>query len=188
MFSAYLQLGFHHIANLNAYDHLVFILAMASGYSFSDWKKLGILVTAFTVGHSLTLALATLGWVQPDTKVVEFLIPVTILITAIYSLLVKKTKGSRMLYFSVLFFGLIHGLGFSNFLRQTLSEEQSLVVPLLSFNIGLELGQLLILIIFLLTGLLFTRLFKFPDKDWHTYICGIASGVSIVLMITTKFW
>lgn len=188
MFNAYLQLGFHHIANFNAYDHMVFVLAMSAGYTFSDWKKLAILVTAFTLGHSLTLAFATLGILSVDSALVEFLIPVTIFLTSLYVLLVKRNRGEKLVYVAVLFFGLIHGLGFSNFLRQTLSSEESLFEPLFAFNIGLEIGQLLILATFLLVSLLVTRLFKFPAKDWHNYICGIASGISIVLMINTKFW
>ncbi len=188
MFSAYSQLGFHHIANLAAFDHLVFLLAMSAGYGFSDWKKLAILVTAFTVGHSLTLVLATLGWLSVNEPLVEFLIPVTIFLTSIYVLLVKKTTGGKVVYAAVLLFGLIHGMGFSNFLRQTLSEEMNLAIPLLAFNIGLEIGQLLILVGILMFAWLITSVFKFPNRDWQNYVCGLSSGISLVLMINTKFW
>ncbi|MES2629611.1 MAG: HupE/UreJ family protein [Bacteroidota bacterium] len=188
MFSTYFQLGWHHIANLLAYDHLVFILAMSAGKSFKDWKKLAILVTAFTIGHSVTLALGTLRIVIIPTAIIEFLIPATILATALFHLFTKFRDQGKFLYIMVLLFGLIHGLGFSNFLVQTLSSEESILVPLLGFNLGLEVGQLLILSVFLVISQLVSRVFGFPANDWAIYVCGLASGIAMILMINTKFW
>lgn len=188
LFSTYLQLGWHHIANIMAYDHLVFILAMSVGNSFKDWKKLAILVTAFTVGHSITLALGVMRMVIIPAEVIEFLIPTTILLTALYHLFTGFKQQGKVLYCMVLFFGLIHGLGFSNFLIQTLSQEESIVMPLLGFNVGLEIGQLIILSIFLAISYLITNLVRFPQRDWSNYICGMASGIAMILMINTKFW
>ncbi len=188
LFSTYFQLGWHHIASITAYDHLVFILAMSVGNTFKDWKKLAILVTAFTIGHSITLALGTMRMAFIPSEIIEFLIPTTILITALYHLFSGFKGNGRVLYIMVLFFGLIHGLGFSNFLVQTLSAEQSLILPLLGFNVGLEAGQLLILSCFLILSLLVTKLAKFPPKDWAVFVCGMASGIAFILMINTKFW
>ncbi len=188
MFSTYFQLGWHHIANLSAYDHLVFIMAMSVGNSFRDWRKLAVLVTAFTIGHSLTLALGVTKTVVIPSDIIEFLIPVTILLTALYHLFTGFKENQKVLYIMVLFFGLIHGLGFSNFLIQTLSSEESLVLPLFAFNIGLEAGQLLILSGFLVISQLVIKLTGFPPKDWSIYVCGIASGIALLLMNDTKFW
>src|SRR5690606_30408879 len=132
-----------------------FIIALCAVYLFRDWKKVLILVTAFTIGHSLTLALATTGWIRVNSDVIEFLIPVTIALTAFFNILKPKPSKSRGIqtnYVFALFFGLIHGLGFSNYLRALLGRESSLFEPLLAFNLGLEVGQLFIVGIFLLAS------------------------------------
>lgn len=153
-FAVYLRLGFDHIADLRGYDHILFIVALSAGYGVEHWRHLLVLVTAFTVGHSLTLALATLRLVSVSTAWVEFLIPVTILATAGFTVVETATspgrlsrpkRTQRVKYAMALFFGLIHGLGFSNFLRAVLGEEESLALPLFSFNVGLEAGQIVIL-------------------------------------------
>lgn len=188
MFGTYFQLGWHHIVSISAYDHLVFITAMSVGSQFKDWKKLGILVTAFTVGHSLTLALGVLRLVTIPSDVIEFLIPLTILVTSLFHLFTKFKDHGRFVYLMVLFFGLIHGLGFSNFLIQTLSADSNLILPLLGFNVGLEVGQLLILALFLVLSVVIVKLFKFPPKDWAMFVCGMSSGIALILMLNTKFW
>lgn len=157
-FVVYLRLGFDHIADLRGYDHVLFIVALAAGYALTHWRHLLILVTAFTLGHSVTLALATLRLVSVTSAWVEFLIPVTIVATAVFNLLEARVSGrnetlpvraQRVKYAMALFFGLIHGLGFSNFLRALLGDEESLALPLFSFNVGLELGQIGILAVIL---------------------------------------
>lgn len=157
-FVVYLRLGFDHIADLRGYDHILFIVALAAGYALTHWRHLLILVTAFTLGHSVTLALATLRLVSVSSAWVEFLIPVTIVATAAFNLVEAGASGrddtlperaQRVKYAMALFFGLIHGLGFSNFLRALLGEEESLALPLFSFNVGLELGQIGILAVIL---------------------------------------
>ncbi|MDP2956138.1 MAG: HupE/UreJ family protein [Longimicrobiales bacterium] len=157
-FAVYLHLGFDHIADLRGYDHILFIVALAAGYGLAHWQHLLVLVTAFTVGHSLTLALATLRLVTPSTAWVEFLIPVTILATGILNLVETRAsperpdmppRTQRVKYAMALVFGLIHGLGFSTFLRAMLGEEESIALPLFSFNVGLEVGQVGILAVVL---------------------------------------
>lgn len=154
-FELYLRLGFEHISDLNGYDHILFVIALAAVYPLREWKHLLVLVTAFTIGHSVTLALSTLGWVNVDADLIEMLIPVTIFITAALNIAERFARDPekalqrdwRAKYALAIGFGLIHGLGFSNYLRAILGTEQSLVLPLFSFNVGLEIGQLVILVI-----------------------------------------
>ena len=195
-FQAYLNLGFSHITDLQGYDHILFIVALCAIYQLSDWKKVLILVTAFTVGHSITLALATLQVVNFRSDIIEFLIPVTILITAIGNLFHKpkpsridgKGNSQRLRYIAALGFGLIHGLGFSNYLRSLLGKEESIVQPLFAFNIGLEAGQLLIVLILLVIGSLFTALLKVSRHDWNLVVSGIAMGIALTLILKTNIF
>ncbi|HEU4608741.1 MAG TPA: HupE/UreJ family protein, partial [Chitinophagaceae bacterium] len=138
----YFSLGWEHIISADALDHQLFIVALAAIYLLHDWKKVLVLVTAFTIGHSLTLALSVLDIFRFPGKWVEFLIPCTILITAISNLFQKdfSKKGLRLNYFLALFFGLIHGMGFANTIRFMLAKDQSMVTGLLGFNLGLEAG------------------------------------------------
>jgi len=188
----YLTLGFRHIANLRAYDHMLFLVALCAVYQISQWRRITILVTAFTIGHSLTLALATLGVVILPSKVIEFLIPLTIFVTCVLNVrstpqgvLESKFQGNYLL---ALFFGLIHGLGFSNYLRALLGGEESILVPLFSFNVGLELGQLMIVAVILIISFSITNGFHLIHRRWNLAVSILAAGVSLMLMYQTKFW
>ncbi len=187
IFELYLKLGIDHIADIQGYDHILFILSLTIVYSIRQWKKILILVTAFTIGHSLTLILATLNILKISTVWIEFLIPVTIFLTALLNVLQKSDKfvssSHRIKYAAALFFGLIHGLGFSNYLRAMLTSEDSLLVPLLSFNIGIELGQILIVLIVLAITLLVVDILGTKRRDWNLIISGAALGISIVMAI-----
>lgn len=185
-FWTYLSLGFQHILNWQAMDHLLFILAITCIFTWADIKQILWLVTAFTLGHSVTLALATIGWISVNPEWIEFLIPCTILLSAIQNLNFKDNKKrspSKTSYYIVLFFGLIHGLGFSNYLQSLLGKESSLFSPLLAFNIGLELGQLIIvsLILIATTGLIsFTRI----KRIHYVYvISGIIIGLVLPMLV-----
>jgi hypothetical protein len=190
MFSAYLQLGFEHIADLNGYDHILFIIALCAIYQLSEWKKILILVTAFTVGHSITLALAALKIVYISADLIEFLIPLTIFLTAIYNVLQKTTDNSKIYgyYITALFFGLIHGLGFSNFFRSLLGRESDITMPLFAFNIGLELGQLIIVTIILGFNYLFLNILSVKQREWNLFISGAAAGIALTMMLERVFW
>jgi len=183
----YLELGFYHIADFCGYDHILFIVALSAIFLLKDWKKVLILVTAFTFGHSITLALATLRIISYSSDWIEFLIPVTIFITAFADFFYKdKEFSKRMLrfkYFSALFFGLIHGLGFSNFLRALLGGEESIVLPLLAFNVGLEIGLIFIVGGFLLFASLLVAFLKVVRHDITLIAAGAAAGISLILMI-----
>jgi len=190
MFNLYLKLGFEHLLDLAAYDHLLFVIALTVVYQVSEWKKLLILVTAFTIGHSITLALAVLDIIQFPTTIIEWLIPITILMTAAYNLYIyfiqKRPKANlnkllNVKYFTALFFGLIHGMGFSNFLKSALmpSEEHLLVWQLLAFNVGIELGQLLIVGVVLLINFIVLNILGFKKQTW----IGIVNSVVMILCI-----
>lgn len=168
----YVRLGFKHIIDLGGVDHIFFVLALTLRYIWSDWKKILVLVSSFTIGHSLTLALSTLSLIDISVDWIEFLIPVTILITAIANFWVKDFEFRQRYsahYGLALFFGLIHGLGFSNYLKSLLGKEASLLGPLFSFNIGLEIGQILIVGVILALSYGFVNLLKLPRKMYVRY-------------------
>lgn len=184
-FQIFAKLGFTHITDLNGYDHILFIVALCATYRFSDWKQLLILVTAFTIGHSVTLALAVLNIIQVNSDLIEFLIPVTIVLTAIFNLRkptrAKKTFGS-LAYWLAAGFGLIHGMGFSNYLRSLLGKSSDIVAQLFAFNIGLEVGQIVIVLLILLVGFIVTELIKIKHQNWSIWLSGLAAGAALVLV------
>jgi len=185
-FGLYFNLGRQHIANLNGLDHILFVAALCLRYLFNDWKKLIVLITAFTIGHSVTLALSIFNIIHVSTRWIEFLIPVTIIITAISNLFVKKFAfKSRypIIYFFALFFGLFHGLGFSNYLHSLLGRGQSIILQLLAFNIGLEVGQLLIVLAVLLITFVCLNLFKLNRREYLLFISGGILGVALQMAI-----
>jgi hypothetical protein len=191
-FLAYLDVGFHHIIDVKGYDHILFVLVLCAAYEPKDYKKLLILVTAFTLGHSITLALATLNIIKINADFIEMLIPITIMITAVFNYfdnkslkedLQKSVFNGRLRYFLALFFGLIHGLGFSNFLRSLLLESKMLFVPLLSFNVGLEIGQLLIIAVLLLFCFIFVKILKMPLREWLLFLSGGAFFVAATIIL-----
>ena len=151
--SFYLELGFRHISDLAGYDHILFLIVLCAIYQLHQWKTLLVLVTAFTVGHSITLALTSFSVISIKSEVIEFLIPVTIIATATHNLFIRSTfeiSGHTRAYWMALFFGFIHGMGFANYFRALLIDETSIFIPLLGFNLGIELGQLLV--VFLIVG------------------------------------
>ena len=183
-FSLYFNTGMSHISDLKGLDHILFITALCIRYQFADWKKLLILVTAFTIGHSVTLALSVLNVIYVPTRWIEFLIPVTIIITCISNLFVKKFAFKSkypFIYFAALFFGFIHGLGFSNYLKSMLGKSQSILSELLAFNLGLEVGQLLIVLGVLLAGLILVQIINLNRRDYILFISGSIIGVALMM-------
>ena len=182
----FVHLGFRHIIDVNGSDHMLFILALVIRYLVTDWKKILVLVTSFTIGHSITLALSTLAWIHFPMHLIELLIPITILLTAISNLFVKDFSFSskyHIIYYFALFFGLIHGLGFSNYLKSLLGKEESIVLPLFSFNIGLELGQLLIVGGILVLSFIFINHLKINRKSYIRIGSIITIGLSLMMII-----
>ncbi len=192
-FALYFGLGKDHILDYaNGYDHILFVLALCAVYLVRDWKKILILVTAFTIGHSITLALATLNIINFSAEVIEFLIPLTIFITAAGNLFKKDQPiaGGKIQinYFFALFFGLIHGLGFSNFLRALLGKNENIVSPLFAFNIGLEIGQIIVVVIFLGISFVLVDLLKVSRRDLRLVLSSAIAGIALVLMKDRIFW
>lgn len=184
-FQLYFGLGKDHILDYaNGYDHILFVVALCVVYVVGDWKKVLVLITAFTVGHSITLALATLQLVTVNSMVVEFLIPVTIFSTAVSNLFrAEEGKGNiQVNYILALLFGLIHGLGFSNYLREILGKSENIVSPLLAFNLGLEFGQIIIVGIFMAVGFLFVNVAHVPRRDWKLVISSAIAGMALILI------
>ncbi len=183
-FSIYFQLGWQHILDLNGYDHILFVMVLCCSYVLKDWKKILWLVTAFTVGHSVTLALAAFRIVNVNSEWIEFLIPVTILITAIYNLPKRrKQRSPAWLYSMALAFGFIHGLGFSNYLQSLLGKEANIFWPLLSFNIGLEFGQLIIVFFVILLSELMLKIFRVTNRDWSFFLSSAVVGISLIMAL-----
>lgn len=175
-FGFYFGLGWEHIISVDALDHQLFIAALAAIYLLSDWKQVLVLVTAFTIGHSLTLALSVMDIVRFPTNWVEFLIPVTIVITAFSNLFQKKftKRSTRINYFLALIFGLIHGMGFANTLRVMLARDQNLGWSLFGFNVGLEVGQIVVVVVLLLIAQVIVNLARVDRRDWVIFL---SSGV-----------
>lgn len=198
-FLVYLRLGFEHITDVGGYDHLLFVAALTAT-DLGRFRRLFWLVTAFTVGHSITLALATLDLVRVDTSLVEILIPVTILVTSAVNAFWwgfgKRPESpedsspeepveseTRVRYLLAVAFGLIHGLGFSTFLRAALGWEENIFLPLLSFNIGLEIGQLAIVAVLSLVAFLLIRGLGLTRRAWVLGVSAITGGMALVLLL-----
>lgn len=190
-FGIYYQLGLEHITDPGAYDHMLFLLALSVIYRYSRWKRIAFLATAFTLGHSVTLALAVLDLIPVNTALIEFLIPVTIFATAaanaVQQLRGNGSPNALAAYAAALVFGLIHGMGFSSYLSAMLSGE-NLVVGLLGFNVGLEIGQLAILAVMLVMSFLVVGVAKLQHAKWSIGISVLAAIWAVYLMIETKPW
>ncbi|NLR90627.1 MULTISPECIES: HupE/UreJ family protein [Flammeovirga] len=193
-FWLYLQLGLEHITDVKGYDHILFILALVATFSTRDLKKVIWLVTAFTLGHSITLALSTLDIVNIDADLIETLIPVTIIIVCISNLFnsvdhknrphyLDKRIPFRRYYIEASVFGLIHGLGFSNYLKSLLGSGENIVEPLLAFNLGLELGQIVIVLIIMLINLIVMRMTMWSQRDWNFFVTGGAMVSAILILV-----
>ena len=186
-FKLFFQLGWEHIISLDALDHLLFIAALTSLYNLYNWKKVLILITSFTIGHSLTLALASLSVIQFNNSWIEFLIPLTIIITCIFNIFQKQNisdKNVRLNYFFALFFGLIHGMGFANTIRFMLMKSQTITLPLLNFNIGIEAGQILVVLSLLYIAHIFIAAAGLKQKWWTIVISGISGIIAFYMCIT----
>lgn len=192
-FQLYFELGKDHILDYkNGYDHILFVIALCALYLSRDWKQVLILITAFTIGHSITLALSTLRIVNVNANLIEFLIPLTIFITAVSNLFKNENnlsgKNVQINYYYAAFFGLIHGLGFSNYLRSILGKDKTIFTQLLSFNLGLEFGQVIIVGIFMIASFILVDLCNLNRRDWKMVISSAIAGIALILMKDKMFW
>jgi hypothetical protein len=190
-FKLFVELAFKHVLDWQAYDHILFFIVLTVVYKFSDWKKVLLLITFFTIGHTLTLGLATFNIITIKKELIEFLIPLTILITAgvnIFTLNKKNHHQSNTNIFFALFFGLIHGLGLSGFLKMTLDDGDSKIFPLLEFALGVELAQILIVILILIAGYIAQYFLRIKKRDWILALSSIVIGIIIPMLAERKFW
>ncbi|HZV68194.1 MAG TPA: HupE/UreJ family protein [Saprospiraceae bacterium] len=185
MFQVYLRLGIDHILNVNALDHIVFLIALCAVYSVTDWRRILILVTAFTIGHSITLALSALDIISINADLVEILIPVTILLTALQNIFIKPKPDQRWRpnYFLALFFGFIHGMGFSNYFKAFAESKDDLVLQLFGFNVGVEIGQLCIVSGILMINFLIVRIGKIKQAHWNLVVSILAALLAVFMII-----
>ena len=188
LFNLYFELGINHILDFESYDHILFITTLIAVYYLKQWRQILVLVTAFTIGHATTLVLSTLNIINVNPAIVEFLIPVTILITAISNIVTKTTSEiDKKLYYikyaiSVIF-GLIHGLGFSSYLKSMLSASDDMIMPLFAFNLGIESGQFIVVAAILTLSVLFLKRLKVTQREWNLFISGMGFGVALILAL-----
>ncbi|WP_298948905.1 HupE/UreJ family protein [uncultured Polaribacter sp.] len=190
-FILYFKMGLNHVLDLSAYDHILFLIVLAVVFSFNQFKKVLWLVTLFTIGHSITLALAAYGILNVSMNLIEFLIPVTIFITGVINVFTAKKsstgKENTNLVFA-LFFGLIHGLGFSNYFKMMIGNEEDKLIPLLEFALGIEAAQIIIVLGILIVGTLLQNFFRVTRRDWILVCSSIVIGFAIQMMLERIFW
>jgi len=189
-FKTWFEIGFDHILNYQALDHILFVFALTIMYEIKMIKKIVILITAFTIGHTITLVLSTLNMINFDQKIIEFSIPLTIAITSINNIISRKknlNSISNINYFIALFFGLIHGLGFSNYLKALLIGD-NILLELFAFNVGVEVGQIIIVIGVLLMSYFISKIFFSKKDEWILFVSSLILGISLTLIINAKFW
>jgi HupE / UreJ protein len=181
----YLKLGLQHITDTEACDHIIFVAALCAAYTLQDWRRVLLLITAFTIGHSLTLALSVLQIILIPSALIEILIPLTIMITCILNIngLNKISTFAQRKYWLALFFGFIHGCGFSNYLKTLLGSEESIWQQLLCFNIGLEFGQLIIVCLVFALMVLFTKMFHVEHRKWVKAVSSLVFCVALYFFI-----
>lgn len=192
-FWIYLQIGLKHVLDIDGYDHVLFLIALTVPYTFKDWKKLLLLVTIFTIGHTLALFLSVFNILMIKSNIVEFLIPITILITALYSIFTAgktaNTNGASATLFITLFFGIIHGLGFSNYFKTILAGSPSdKILPLLEFALGIELAQVIVVMSVLLVAYIVQTFFRFSKRDWTLVMSAFVVGVVLPMIIGSEIW
>jgi len=189
-FVFYFKIGWEHIINWSAVDHIFFVAALAAIYLVKDWRQVLILVTAFTIGHAITLILSAKSMITVNENLVEFLIPCTIVCTALSNLFLKNftPRSIRINYFLALFFGLIHGLAFAQTLKWIVAEDQSFWLAWFSFSVGLELGQIFVVLLILLLAQVFVGFFKLNRRYWVILISVVVLALALKMAIDRWPW
>lgn len=187
----HVQYGIYHVLDIKAYDHVLFLIVLTIPYLFKDWKRVLLLVSMFTLGHTLSLILSVYGIVTVKAQMIEFLIPITILIVALFNVFTSG-KGAQkekvgVLFLSTLFFGLIHGLGFAREFKMLLSDSDNKFILLLEFALGIEIAQIIIVFAVLLLGYIMQTIFRFNKRDWIMVISAIVVGLVIPMILNSEF-
>jgi hypothetical protein len=192
-FWIYFQIGLKHVLDIHAYDHVLFLIALAVPFSFKDWKQIVMLVSMFTIGHTLALLLSIFGIIAIKVNVVELLIPITILITALFNLFTagksSKKESLNLVFFITLFFGIIHGLGFSNYFKSILGgTPSSKLMPLGEFALGIEAAQIVVVFVVLVLSYIVQTVFRFSKRDWTLVMSAFIIGVVLPMIIESEIW
>lgn len=192
-FWIYFQIGLKHVLDIHAYDHVLFLIALAIPFSFKDWKRIVLLVTLFTIGHTMALMLSVFGIVAIKVNIVELLIPITILITALFNLFTagksSKKESVNLVFFITLFFGIIHGLGFSNYFKSILGGDAiAKIVPLSEFALGIEAAQIVVVFVVLILSYIVQTVFRFSKRDWTLVMSAFIIGVVIAMIVESEIW
>jgi len=186
------QYGINHVLDINGYDHVLFLMVLTVPYVFKDWKRVLILVSTFTLGHTLSLVLAAYDIVSINGVLVEFLIPVTILMVALYNIFTAGKKGKEqkigVLFFSTLFFGIIHGLGFAREFKMFMGKSDEKLMPLIEFALGIEIAQVIIVFVVLFLGFFTQTIFRFSRRDWMMVLSAIVVGLVIPMLIESDIF
>ncbi|WP_299675860.1 HupE/UreJ family protein [uncultured Tenacibaculum sp.] len=185
-FTTFFVSGWHHIVDINAYDHLLFVMTLCAAFKLKEWKQILVIITAFTVGHSITLVISSLGYIPDNPKIIDLLIPFTIMITAISNIRNYGKEGvfsnKNVKYVIALIFGLIHGLAFaSNF--KVMMFNDNIIKPLFAFNLGIEVGQLFIVAIFTLMLFAYSKILKGEHLKWNIFVSGAGFGIAATIFI-----
>lgn len=189
----YFQIGLKHILNVYAYDHVLFLIALAIPFSFKDWKRILVLTTLFTLGHTMALSLSVFGIIAIKVNVVELLVPITILITAFFNLFTagksSKKESVNVVFFITLFFGIIHGLGFSNYFQILVGgNNTSKLLPMAEFALGIEAAQLVVVFVVLILSYIVQTVFRFSKRDWTLVLSAFIIGVVLPMIIQNEIW
>lgn len=192
-FWIYVKIGLHHVLDIEGYDHILFLIALTVPYAFKDWKRILLLVSIFTIGHTLALILSVFGVIMIKAELVEFLIPVTILLTALYNLFAAGKAGKKdsinVIGFITLFFGVIHGLGFSNYFKSLLSGSASdKIAPLLEFALGIEIAQVVVVLVVLLIWFILQHFARFSKRDFTLVASAFVIGVVVPMLLESDLW
>jgi HupE / UreJ protein len=192
-FWIYFNIGLKHVLNISAYDHVLFLIALAIPYAFKDWRRILILVSLFTAGHTVSLVLSVFGQIKANVNLVEFVIPITILIVAIFNLFTSgknnKNESISLIAIITLFFGIVHGLGFSNYFSSLLSGSSSAkLLPLSEFAIGIEAAQIIVVFVILIISYIVQTFFRFSKRDWTLVMSAFIIGVVVPLIIKSPIW
>ncbi|EOG6904006.1 HupE/UreJ family protein [Flavobacterium psychrophilum] len=192
-FWLYFNIGLKHVLNISAYDHVLFLIALTIPYAFKDWRRLLLLISLFTLGHTLALVLSVFGILYVKANLIEFIIPITILLVALFNLFTagknNKGEGISLLSFITLFFGIIHGLGFSNYFKTILpGNATQKLLPLSEFALGIETAQIIVVILILIISYIAQTVFRFSKRDWTLVMSAFIIGVVVPLLIQNPVW
>lgn len=194
-FELYFKSGLWHVLDINAYDHILFLIALTLPYAFKEWRKVLLLVTLFTIGHAMSLILAVFGIINIKAGLVEIIIPITIMVTAFYNIITRRKKFARLdneninfIAIITLFFGLVHGLGFYNFFKMQVESGEEKLVPVLEFALGVEVAQIIVVLVVLILSSVAEGIFRVSKRDWVLMLSSFIIGVVLPIILQSEIW